>query len=113
MAEELSKRPLSSLLVLCNVPDSKTAEQIAQTLVRRRFAACVNILPASRSVYRWQGAVESATEIPMLIKTTATTLAAATAAIRELHPDKVPEIIALPIVGGDAAYLRWLSEQCN
>jgi len=82
-------------------------------LIQRRLAACVNILPACRSVYRWRDAVETAAETPMLIKTTTAMLAAATTAIQQLHPDDVPEIIALPIVGGSSAYLRWLLGQCG
>ena len=103
--------PVAPLLVLCNTPDTTCAEQIAQMLVERRLAACVNILAPCRSVYRWQGAVEQATEVPLLIKTTTARYAELETAIRSLHPYELPEIIALPITAGLPAYLGWLSQE--
>ena len=87
----------TTLLVLTNCPDEESANAIALALVEERLAACVNILPRVQSVYRWQGAVESATEIPLFIKSTATNYPALEAAIRNRHPYQVPEIIALPV----------------
>lgn len=103
--------PTDCLLVLCNTPDTACAEQIAQDLVERRLAACVNILAPCRSVYRWQGVVEHATEVPLLIKTTAARYAALETAIRALHPYDVPEIIALPLSAGLPAYLGWITQE--
>lgn len=101
----------SPLLVLTNCPDADCAERIARALVDARLAACVNILAPARSVYRWQGAVEQADEVPLLIKTTAGRYAALEAAIRQHHPYEVPEIVALPIDRGLPAYLQWLADE--
>lgn len=99
------------LLILCNAPDAACAQSIAQALVERRLAACVNILAPCRSVYRWQGKVEEASEIPLLIKSTAARYAELESALRELHPYEVPEIIALPIAAGLPAYLGWVTQE--
>ncbi|MFN4324379.1 MAG: divalent-cation tolerance protein CutA [Azonexus sp.] len=98
-------------LVITNCPDEETANRIALAVVEARLAACVNILPRVQSIYRWQGAVESAAEVPLLIKTTAAAYPALEAAIRERHPYDIPEIIALPIAGGLPAYLNWLAAE--
>ena len=101
----------TTLLVLTNCPDEESANAIALALVEERLAACVNILPRVQSVYRWQGAVESATEIPLFIKSTATNYPALEAAIRNRHPYQVPEIIALPVERGLPAYLDWIARE--
>ncbi len=100
----------ASLLVLSNVPDEKVAAEIAHRLVEQRLAACVNILPAVRSVYRWQSAVEEATEVMLLIKTVQSRYADVEHAIKAMHPYDVPEIIALPIAAGLPAYLEWIAK---
>ena len=102
---------METLLVLTNCPDEATANAIALALVEEKFAACVNILPRVQSVYRWQGAVESASEIPLLIKSTVGRYAELEAAIRARHPYEVPEIIALPITQGLPAYLNWVATE--
>jgi periplasmic divalent cation tolerance protein len=102
---------MEALLILTNCPDEESANAIALALVEARLAACVNILPRIQSVYRWQGAVESATEIPLFIKSTVTNYPALEAAIKALHPYAVPEIIALPITQGLPAYLNWLATE--
>lgn len=99
------------LLILCNTPDDACAEHIARTLVERRLAACVNVMAACQSVYRWQGEIETAREIPLLIKTRAEHYAAVESAIRELHPYEVPEIIALPVTAALPAYLDWVRQE--
>lgn len=104
---------MKSLLVLCNTPDPATANRLAEQLVEERLAACVNILPACRSVYRWQGAIESAEEIPLLIKTTGDVYPILQARLTELHPYEVPEIIALSIEQGLPAYLRWIASETD
>ncbi|WP_174873586.1 divalent-cation tolerance protein CutA [Vogesella oryzae] len=96
------------LLVVCNVPDAMVADRLAETLVAERLAACVNILPECDSVYRWQGQLERAREIPLLIKTADTVYAALEQRIQELHPYDVPEIIALPLAAGSMAYQQWV-----
>ena len=102
---------MQTLLVITNCPDEESANAIALAVVEARLAACVNILPRVQSVYRWQGAVESATEIPLLIKATAVNYPALEKLIAERHPYDVPEIIALPIAQGLPAYLNWVAEE--
>jgi len=101
---------MRTLLVLTNLPDRAAAERIADLVIEKRFAACVNIL-ACRSVYRWNGAVQRDEEHPLLIKTTADRYAELEAAIREAHPYELPEIIAVPIERGLTAYLDWVAAE--
>ena len=97
-----------ALLVVTNCPDEHTADRIALALVEQGLAACVNRWAPVSSVYRWQGNVERASEVPLLIKTTRERYGDVEQAIRHLHPYEVPEIIALTIAAGHAAYLRWI-----
>jgi periplasmic divalent cation tolerance protein len=96
--------------VTTTLPDSDAADRLAQTLVRERLAACAQVAGPISSTYRWQGVVERASECYCHLKTTTERLPALRARIRELHPYEVPEIIAVPIVDGDASYLRWIEE---
>ena len=102
---------METLLVLTNCPDEETANSIALAVVEAQFAACVNILPRVQSIYRWQGVVESATEIPLFIKSTAANYPALEKLIAGLHPYETPEIIALPITQGLPAYLNWVAAE--
>lgn len=99
------------MVVLSNFPDEASARGLAGQLVASGLAACVNVLAPCRSVYRWEGAVEEATEVPLLIKTTRARYAAVEHAIREAHPFEVPEIIALPVTQGLPAYLAWVDQE--
>lgn len=99
------------LLLLTNLPDEASAEVLAGHLVEHRLAACVNQLAPARSTYRWQGRVEQASEIPLLIKTTRERYAAVEAAVRALHPYDVPELVAVPVEIGLAAYLDWVVQE--
>ncbi|MDN3576985.1 divalent-cation tolerance protein CutA [Chitinimonas viridis] len=101
----------SVLVVLCNAPDEGCAKQLAEALIARQLAACVNLLAPATSLYRWEGRLETATEIPMLIKTTAEAYPALEATLQELHPYDTPEIIALPVVAGLPAYLGWVAAE--
>jgi periplasmic divalent cation tolerance protein len=100
--------PCQTLLVITSLPDEASAQALASMLVTERLAACVNMLAPCRSVYRWQGGIESAAEVPLLIKTTTVRYAALEAAIRAGHPYELPEIIAVPIAHGLPDYLAWL-----
>jgi periplasmic divalent cation tolerance protein len=100
-----------ALLVLTNMPDVPSAHALARKLVELKLAACVNILPAVQSVYRWQGEIEEANEITMMIKTTHLRYAEIESTIKENHPYQVPEIIALPIVEGLPDYLGWIAQE--
>lgn len=102
---------MQTLLVLTNLPDAESAHALAARLVEARLAACVNILAPCRSVYRWEGKTEDATEVPMLIKTTAARYAELEAAIRAGHPYTLPEIVALPIERGLPEYLGWVAAE--
>jgi periplasmic divalent cation tolerance protein len=102
---------MGTLLVLTNLPDRAAADRLADLLIEKRVAACVNILAPCRSVYRWQGAVQHEEEHPMLIKTTAEGYPALEAAIRAGHPYELPEIIAVPVERGLPAYLDWVAAQ--
>lgn len=95
-------------LVLTNCPDAGLAERLAREVLAARLAACVNILPACQSLYRWQNAIESACEVPVLFKTTQDRYPALLEAITRLHPYNIPEIIALPVTAGLPAYLDWV-----
>jgi periplasmic divalent cation tolerance protein len=95
-------------LVLTTAPDSLIAEAIARVLVETQLAACVSLLPGITSVYRWQGQVESAREVQLLIKTRSANMQQLMDEITTLHPYALPELIALPIEGGLQTYLDWL-----
>ena len=100
---------MSTLLVLTSLPDRAVAERLADELVAKKVAACVNILAPCRSVYRWKGAVQHDEEHPMLIKTTRERYAALEQVLRAGHPYELPEIIAVPIERGLPAYLEWVA----
>ena len=102
---------MTVIAVLTNLPDSESAFNLARELVRRRVAACVNVLPAATSFYRWQGKPEEASEHPVLVKTTQDRYPDLEAAIRELHPYELPEIIAWPVTAGLPAYLAWIEQE--
>jgi periplasmic divalent cation tolerance protein len=104
---------MSTLLVLTNLPDRAAAERLAESLIEKRVAACINILAPCRSVYRWKDAVQHDEEHPMLIKTTAESYPALEAAIRAGHPYELPEIIAVPVERGFPAYLDWVAAQTS
>jgi len=102
---------MKPLLVLTNLPDRAAAESLADALIADQLAACVNILAPCRSVYRWQGSVQHDEEHPLLIKTTEERYAALEQAIRARHPYELPEIVAVRIERGLAAYLDWLAAE--
>lgn len=106
-------QPQEILLVLTNLPDRAAAETLARAVIEEKVAACVNILGACASVYRWQGVVENATEIPLLIKTTAARYAALEAVVRRLHPYELPELIAVPLAQGLSGYLNWVAGEVS
>ena len=97
-------------VVLVNAASAEQADSIAQTLVDERLAACANIVSPIRSVYRWKGEVETATEHLMIIKTRANLIVKVAARVKGLHSYEVPEVIALPIVAGARSYLDWVFE---
>jgi periplasmic divalent cation tolerance protein len=99
------------IVVLTTCDSEMLAEQLARHLVELRLAACVNILPRARSIYRWQEKIEDAGEWVLLIKSRRDLFAALRAEIQRLHTYEIPEVIAIPIVDGSEAYLGWLDGQ--
>ncbi|HEX7879886.1 MAG TPA: divalent-cation tolerance protein CutA [Candidatus Eisenbacteria bacterium] len=97
-----------AIVVLVSVPLDDTGDRLARKLVAEGLAACVHQMPAGRSTYRWQGAVEAAEEILLVIKTTRAAYPALEAVVRDAHPYDVPEILALAVEEGLPAYVKWL-----
>lgn len=102
--------PDGTLIVFCTFPDEDAARVTAAALVSEHLAACVNLLPGIRSIYRWEGRIESGREALTIIKTTAARYPALEARLRALHPYKVPEIIALPATAVLPDYARWVQQ---
>lgn len=101
------------ILVLCACGSEAEAEEIADQLVSNHLAACVNISAPVRSVYRWQGQIESAPEWLLTIKTARERFEEVSAAIQSVHSYELPEIIALPITTGFAPYLKWITDSIH
>ena len=104
---------MAALLVLTNLPDAASARALVEHIVSARLAACVNILAPCRSLYRWQGKVEDANEVPLLIKTSAERYPELEAAIRARHPYELPEIVAVSLSQGLPAYLDWVAAETS
>lgn len=99
------------LVALSTCPDRETAETIADSLVAAGHAACVNIVPGLTSVYRWRGEVHRDPELLLVCKTTKTAYPGLERTILEMHPDELPEIVAVGVEGGLHDYLQWVSIQ--
>ena len=101
----------ANVVVMVTCASRKEAERLARAVVEKKLAACVNVAMAPvKSVYRWKGKIEMAAELPLMMKTTRRKFSELEREIRRLHSYETPEIIALPIVAGSAAYLRWIAE---
>lgn len=98
------------IIILITVPDKKEARNIAAALVRKKLAACVNIVDRIESLYWWKGKVERAKETLLVIKSKSAKLPAIIKTVKAMHSYEVPEIIALPIEAGEKKYLRWIDE---
>jgi periplasmic divalent cation tolerance protein len=101
------------ILVFTNCGTAEEAHRIAQTVVRSRLAACVNVMPAVQSTYQWQGAVEQAEEWTLMIKSKRSLFDKLRHQLRQIHSYQVPEIIAVPIVDGDPDYLEWMDRETS
>ncbi len=95
----------------CNCPDQTTATALASGLVKEKLAACVNVLPAVQSIYHWEGRLETATEVPLMIKTTSAAYSQLQGWLQTHHPYTIPEIIALPVTDGLPSYLAWVQAE--
>ncbi|MEK7792604.1 MAG: divalent-cation tolerance protein CutA [Pseudomonadota bacterium] len=104
---------MEPILVITNFPDKDGALALAQQLIDLRLAACVNVLGGCTSIYRWQGDIETADEIPVFIKTQRQNYHRVEQAILQLHPYELPEIIVVPIEGGLPAYLQWVNAETH
>jgi len=98
------------LLVFTTFPDAATARELGTKLVEEQVAACVNLLGPAESIYRWKGAVETAAEVPAIVKTTEERFPALRDLLVRLHPYEVPELLAVPVAEGAPEYLRWVAE---
>jgi len=99
-----------TLVVLVTCPNQDVGQTIGKALVEERLAACVNIIPRLRSIYRWEGKLCQDPEVLLVVKTRATCLAALTRRVKALHPYSNPEVIAVPVAGGSSPYLAWVRE---
>ena len=102
---------LEYIVTLITAPNEEEASRISHTLVGERLAACVNIIPAVRSIYRWEGRVEDEKEVLLIVKTKRVLFEPLQKRVKELHSYSVPEIIALPLVEGNEQYLSWLGQE--
>lgn len=102
---------MESILIITNFPDRKTASALAEALLGQQLAACINILGPCTALYRWQGNIESAEEIPVLVKTRRQNYDRVEQLIKLMHPYELPEVIVVPITGGLPAYLQWIADE--
>lgn len=109
MSAARTVRPRAAVVMLTTAGSREEGERIAAVLVDERLAACVNVVSPITSIYRWRGAVERAEEALLVVKTRRALVARAGARIRALHSYELPEVIALPVGGGSAAYLAWIA----
>lgn len=99
------------LLVLSTYPDKTTAQQTASILITEKLAACVNIVPNVQALFMWEGRLDDADEVLLLIKTTSAKYSALESSLKKQHPYELPEIIAVPISTGFTDYLNWIDQQ--
>jgi periplasmic divalent cation tolerance protein len=100
-----------ALVVLVTTPSPERAAEIARALVEERLAACGNVVPGLRSIYRWEGKVQEDEEALLVLKTTRGRFEALRERVVELHPYDVPEVMALPVEKGNARYLAWIAAE--
>lgn len=102
-----------ALIILTTVATAEEAVKLIRSLLDRRLIACGTLLPAARSLYRWEGKVADEQEVVVLLKTRSARLELIESAFAELHPYKLPELLALPVAGGLARYLEWLNDETS
>ncbi len=100
-----------ALVVLVTTPTPERAAELARALVEERLAACGNVVPALRSIYRWEGKVQEDAEALLVLKTTRARFEALRDRVLALHPYEVPEVIAIPVEAGSARYLAWIDAE--
>ncbi len=109
----MSAAMTEALVVLVTTPTPERAAEIARALVEERLAACGNVVPGLRSIYRWEGKIADEAEALLVLKTTRVRFEALRERVLELHPYQVPEVIALPIEAGSAPYLAWIAAETS
>jgi periplasmic divalent cation tolerance protein len=102
---------MKHIVVFITIDSEENAQKLADKLLAERKTACVNIIPGVSSQYWWQGKIESADELMLVVKTRAALLNDLIQLVKENHPYAVPEIIALPIIGGNDDYLKWIEKE--
>lgn len=95
-------------LVWVTAPDAEQGASLGRALVEERLVACVNVVPGVRSIYHWEGSLQEDSEVLLIMKTAAARVGALTARVETLHPYDVPEVVAVDVAGGSAAYLEWV-----
>jgi len=100
-----------AIVVLVTTPTAERAAEIARALVEERLAACGNVVPGLRSIYRWEGEVHDDAEALLVLKTTRARFEALRERVLALHPYDVPEVVALPVEAGSAPYLAWIAAE--
>jgi periplasmic divalent cation tolerance protein len=100
-------------LIYVTVSSGEEAEKIAKAVVSERLAACANILGSIQSVYHWQGKLEQATEVALLLKTQGSVVDSLVARIRQLHSYECPAIVAIPVLGGSPEFLAWVASETS
>ena len=100
-----------AIVVLTTLASESEAVKLVNTLLERRLIACGTIVPAARSLYRWKGKLADETEVLVLLKTRSARIEALEMAFDELHPYKVPELLAIPVTAGNAKYLGWIGAE--
>ena len=100
-----------AILILTQMPDRASAQSLARSLVEARLAACVSIGAPVESLYHWHGQIETAEEIPVVVKTSVERYRDVETAIRSQHPYELPEILAVPVVDGLTHYLDWIADE--
>lgn len=98
-----------AVVVLCTAPDEHCARQLAASVLEAELAACVTLLPGARSFYRWEGKLEQQSEVQLVIKSDASHQHALLQQLKQHHPYQTPELLVLPVLGGDGDYLTWLN----
>jgi periplasmic divalent cation tolerance protein len=98
------------IVVLSTCANEDEAERLGRLLLERRLAACVSVLPGTRSFYHWKGAIESAVECLLLVKTSRALFDAVSAALRQAHSYELPEVLAIPVADGSDDYLEWMGK---
>ena len=99
------------IVIFSTCPTAEEAEKVAKTLIEKHLAACVTLIPGARSIYRWQGAIEEASEHLLLIKSRRDLFAQLKEELGSVHSYEVPEILALPVVEGSPAYIDWIDKE--